>query len=266
MARSRGAGRSLGTGIAGLALGAVLVLTGYAIFSGDDSAPAGSAKGASPSAGVSGEASPEPTYTVPKDWTEPQRWAALPRGQRTDERGSQIAFPHTFEGAVAMMAASNNVSVGEGRTSADEQLRIYDSYVSQRDYSAVNRERVKQDAQKTDKEMAQEMGGPGQKSLPAGAYMRLSTVGFKVLKKSDDEVSVWLLSRGVQRNGETARESGGYSRRVVVAQWVEGDWKMTAAASSRALEDVRGKAEPTMAAPGDAVFNEAGWTAIRAAS
>ncbi|MEU9037965.1 hypothetical protein AB0D45_24115 [Streptomyces sp. NPDC048352] len=256
----------MGTGIAGLALGAVLALTGYAAFSGDDSDSAGAAKGASPSASASGAATPTETYAPPKDWTDPVRWAALPRGQNTDKFGSQVGFPHTLEGAAAMMAAANNTAIGEGKTAVDEQTRIYNSYVSVRDYSAVNAERVKQKAQETERQLAQEMGGPGQKSLPAGAYMRSVTIGFKVLKKSDDEVSAWVLSRVVRRDGETAKETSGYTRRIAVAQWVDGDWKMTADATSRALEDVQGKDEPTMAAPGDPAFNVAGWTAIRAAS
>ncbi|MEV7544990.1 hypothetical protein [Streptomyces sp. NPDC089915] len=268
MSRTRGAWNTKGTWIAGVALAAVLALTGYAALSGDDSAPAGSGKDAGPSAGAgpSRQPAPAPTYTVPKDWTDPQRWASLPRGARTDERGSAVGFPHTFEGAVAMLTAVNKIAVGDGKTSADEQMRIYNSYVNKPDQSGANADMVRQNAQETDKQLAQEMGGPGSKTLPAGAYMRTSVVGFKVLTRSDDEVCVWVLTRGVQRNGETAKESAGYSRRVVAAQWVDGDWKMTAAASSRAQQAVQGKSEPAMVAPGDQAFNEAGWTAIREAS
>ncbi|MFF4648042.1 hypothetical protein [Streptomyces sp. NPDC001389] len=268
MSRTRGAWNTKGTWAAGVALAAVLALTGYAALSGNDSTPAGIAKDTGPSAGAnpSGQAAPAPTYTVPKDWSDPQRWASLPRGARTDERGSAVGFPHTFEGAVAMAATLNKTAVGDGKTSVDEQMRIYTSYVYKPDQSGANADAVRQNALETDKQLAQEMGGPGSKTLPAGAYVRTSVIGFKVLTKSDDEVCVWVLSRGVQRNGETTKESAGYSRRVVAAQWVDGDWKMTAAASARARQAVQGKSEPTIAAPGDQAFNEAGWTAIREAS
>lgn len=268
MSRTKGAWNTKGTWIAGVALTGVVALTGYAVLSGGDSTPAGAAKGTSPSAGAGdpGQAAPGPTYTVPKDWSEPQRWASLPRGVRTDERGSSVGFPHTFEGAVAMLAAVNKTAIGDGKTSVDEQTRIYNSYVYKPDQSSTNAEMVRHNAQETDKQLAQEMGGPGATSLPVGAYMRTSVVGFKVLAKSDDEVCVWVLSRGVQRNGETAKESAGYSRRVVAAQWMDGDWKMTAAASSHAQQAVQGKTEPAMVAPGDPAFNDAGWTAIREAS
>ena len=50
-------------------------------------------------------------------------------------------------------------------------------------------------------------------------------------------------------------------------RWAEdGDWKLSSAATVRASEQVQGKARPQMAAPGDAAFNSAGWTAIREAS
>ncbi|MFF4330725.1 hypothetical protein [Streptomyces sp. NPDC001591] len=266
MPRTRGAWNTKGTWVAGVALAAVLGLTGYAMLSGGEGSPAGSAKGAGPGASPSGQAAPAPTYTVPKDWTEPQRWASLPRGARADERGSAVGFPHTFEGAVAMMAAVNKIAVGDGKSTVDEQLRIYNSYVYKPDQSAANAERVRGNAEEADKQLAQELGVPGAKPLPAGAYMRMNVIGFKVLTKSDDEVCVWLLSRGVQRSGETAKESSGYSRRLMAAQWVDGDWRMTAAASSHAQQAVQGKTEPNMAAPGDAAFNEAGWTALREAS
>ncbi|MFI8265539.1 hypothetical protein [Streptomyces sp. NPDC085665] len=265
MSRSGGLWNTKGTWLAGVALAAVLALTGYAALSGSDGGEDAPAKGgASPSA--SGAPSPAPSYTVPQDWTEPERWVALPRGQRTDEHGSQVAFPHTVEGAVAMLAAANTTDIEGQRSTVDEQMRIYNSYAGKADQSAQAAERVKASAQQTDKGLAQEMGVNEGQPLPSGAYVRAHVIGYKVIKKSNDEVSVWLLDRVVQKNGETEKEAESYTRTLLAAHWQDGDWKMTADAIRQAQKDTAGQAQPPLVAPGDEEFNKGGWTAIRAAS
>uniref|UniRef100_UPI002F915464 hypothetical protein n=1 Tax=Streptomyces virginiae TaxID=1961 RepID=UPI002F915464 len=220
--------------------------------------------GAVPS--VSSSASPAPTYAVPDDWTEPERWTALPRGQRTDERGSRVGFPHTVEGAAAMAAAANTTRI-EGETStADEQLRIYHSYMGKSDQSPENAKKVEAAAQQTDATILQEMGVSAGQPLPSGAYARAHVVGYKVIKKSDNEVSVWMLGLVVQKNGETKKEESSYTRTLLGVQWQDGDWKMTSDATRRAQQDIAGQAQPPMVAPGDEEFNAGGWTAIREAS
>ncbi|MFI9214330.1 hypothetical protein ACIGW7_40145 [Streptomyces sp. NPDC053253] len=263
----RGTWNTKGTWIAGIALAAMLLLTAYAAFSGDEDEKTGAkggGGGATPSA--SGSASPEPTYAQPPDWTEPQRWTALPRGQRTDERGSQLGFPHTAEGAVAMMAAGNTTRIEGDKSNQDEQLRIYNTYIAKGDQSSEAAEQIELNAIATDKSLAKEMGVPAGQPLPSGAYVRSHVVGYQVIKKSGDEVSAWLLARVVQKNGETTPEKGSYTRTLVGAQWIDGDWKMTADATARAQQEIQGQAEPSMAAPGDELFNSSGWTAIREAS
>ncbi|WP_331720629.1 hypothetical protein OG851_42570 (plasmid) [Streptomyces sp. NBC_00161] len=266
MSRTRGAWNTKGMWAAGVTLAAVLALTAYSLLAGNDGGGSDTpAKGAaSPSA--SSPASPAPTYAPPADWTEPERWTALPRGQRTDERGSQVGFPHTVEGAVAMLAAANTTDIEGGRSTVDEQMRIYHSYAGKADQSAQAAERVKAAAQQTDKTLAQEMGVSEGQPLPAGAYVRAHVIGYKVIKKSDGEVSVWLLDRVVQKNGETQKEEGSYTRTLLAAQWQDGDWKMTADAIRQAQKDTAGQAQPPIVAPGDEEFNNGGWTAIRSAS
>ncbi|MFF7081803.1 hypothetical protein [Streptomyces lavendulae] len=251
-----------------MALAGVLALTGYAAFSGGDSAPAGSAKEASPGAGASasGGASPAPTYTVPKDWTEPQRWAALPRGTRTDERGNPVGFPHTSEGAVAMIVASSKMTIAGDASYASERLRIFDAYYGKGDRTAKNAETVKAGGAELDKSLAKVMGVQEGQHLPSGAYVRVHVIGFKVIKKSDDEVSAWVLTRASQKTGEMAKESNAIATTLVGAQWQDGDWKQTVDATYRGLDDSKTTAEPTAVAPGDEAFNEAGWTALREAS
>jgi hypothetical protein len=265
MSRTRGTWNTKGTWIAGGALAAVLALTGYSLLAGDDGGSDAPAKGG-PSAGPSSSASPSPTYAAPDEWSEPEQWAALPRGKRTDERGSEVGFPHTTEGAVAMMAAANSTAIEGNQSTVDEQLRIYYSYIGKADQSAEAAERIELKALQTDKTLAQEMGVTAGQPLPSGAYVRSNVVGYKVIKKSGDEVSVWLLARVVQKTGEIEKESGSYTRTLAGAQWQDGDWKMTAPATERAQRDAQGQAQPQMAAPGDAAFSAAGWTAIREAS
>ncbi|WP_346073318.1 hypothetical protein [Streptomyces thermogriseus] len=191
---------------------------------------------------------------------------ALPRGQRTDDQGSEIGFPKSTEGAIAMMVAANATHIEGEKTNVDEQLRIYHSYISKADHSSENAEQIKQNAIQSDKDLAKQMGVTHGQPLPSGAYVRNTVVGFKIIKKSDTEVSAWLLSRVVQKDGEMEKERSSYTRTLAGAQWEGGDWKLTGAATERALQAVQGQNQPTMAAPGDPEFNQAGWTAIREAS
>ncbi|MFD3484971.1 hypothetical protein [Streptomyces sp. NPDC058665] len=267
MGRTRGTWNTKGAWLAGTALAAVLALTGYVAFSGDDDGKdtPGSA-GSSAGASTPPAADPGPTYAAPEDWTEPERWVALPRGKRTDESGSEVGFPRTTEGAVAMAAASNSTAIEGGSTAVDEQLRIYYSYLSAADQSSEAAEKVELRALQTDKTLARQMGVSPGGPLPSGAYVRSAVVGYQIIEESGSEVTVWLLSRVTQKNGESAKESGSYTRTLAGAQWTGGDWKVTGAATQQALRDTEGKARPEMGAPGDAAFNAAGWTAIREAS
>lgn len=266
MGRTRGTFNTKGMWLAGGVLAAVLALTGYAVLSGgDDGGDTPAGKGGA-SASASASPGPSATYAPPDDWTEPNSWAALPRGQRTDDHGSQVGFPKSTEGAVAMMLAANTTDIEGSKTNTDEQLRIYRSYIGKADQSSQNAEQIELNGQASDKALAKQMGvSPGQ-PLPSGAYVRSTVVGYKIIKKSDTEVSAWLLSRVVQKNGETAKESGSYTRTLAGAQWEGGDWKLTGDATARAQSDVQGQAQPHIVAPGDADFNSSGWTAIRQAS
>lgn len=258
---TRGTRNSKSMWVAGGLLATVLVLTGYMAFSGDDeeTGPPGPSGG---SASAAASPSPAPSYTRPEEWTEPDRWAALPRGQRTDTHGSQVGYPKSTEGAVSMMAAANSISIDSDRDAVDEQLRIYRSYVAEGDQSDEGAEKIELDAVQTDKMLRKELGLPVGEPMPAGAYMRNTVVGYQVIKESDDAVSVWLLTRVVQKAGETAKERATYTRSLSGAAWTDGDWKL----SGKAFADADTSDEPAIVAPGDADFNAAGWVAIREAS
>lgn len=266
MGRTRGTWNTKGMWLAGFVLVAVLALTGYAVLSGGDDGGDTPADKAKASASAAASPGPSATYAPPADWTEPNSWAALPRGKRTDDHGSQVGFPQTAEGAAAMMLAANTTDIEGSKSNVDEQLRIYRSYIGKADQSSQTAEQIELNAQASDKDLATQMSvSPGQ-PLPSGAYVRSTVVGYKFIKKSDSEVSAWLLSRVVQKNGEMAKEDTSYTRTLAGAQWQDGDWKLTGDATARAQQDVQGQAQPHIVAPGDADFNTAGWTAIREAS
>ncbi|MFD7753267.1 hypothetical protein [Streptomyces sp. NPDC059757] len=250
---------------AGVFAVAMLSLTAYAVFSGDEE-PAGSAgkDGSKPSASAS--AKPGPTYGAPSEWTEPKRWAVLPRNQRVDTHGNKVGWPQSTEGAEAMLVASNSTAVEGDRSSVDVQLGIYESYISQTDHSEANAEKVELAAIQADKKLRTQMGLAAGSALPAGAYARNQVIGFKVVHESSDEVSAWLLTRATTKSGETTKESGSYTRSLAAAVWEDGDWKLSSAATRTAFQQASGQEQPPIAAPGDEAFNTGGWTAIREAS
>ncbi|MDA5279883.1 hypothetical protein [Streptomyces sp. Isolate_45] len=267
MSRTRGTWNSAGVWVAGVALAAVLGLTGYSLLSGDE-AGSGTPAASTPAPGAAGQATPSPvtTYAPPKDWSEPQRWAVLPRGQNTDIHGSKVGYPHTKEGAIAMLLEGNKTSIGDGRTGRTEQLRVYHSYFAKSDQSDDRKRLIEQQGKGVDDRLAQQAGVSPGSPLPAGSYQRVTPIGFKIVTQSNDEVAVWVLSNATSRFGETAKEGGAYSRTLVAAQWVDNDWKLTVEAGVRAFKEVKGKEQPQIVAPGDAQFNAAGWTALREAS
>lgn len=241
----------------------VLALTGYSALTGNHgkTSPSAHKGGRTATAGPS----IAPTYTVPPDWTEPARWAALPVGARTDSHGNRVGFPHTTDGAVATLAASDSNSIAGTRSAADVQLSIYDSYMSAADRTPANEAKVVSEATQENASLRRSMGLPVSGPLPPGAYVHIDTVGFKVISASPDRVSAYLLTRVARKAGETKPEKDSYTVAVLAVEWSGGDWKVSGSASSSAAQQAQGST-PGIAAPGDATFNADGWTAIREAS
>ncbi|MFD4371093.1 hypothetical protein [Streptomyces sp. NPDC058486] len=267
MTRTRTTWSKAGTWIAGTALAALLALTGYSLLGDEGDEASVSGKGGTPSQVTGSPTGPPPTsYDVPEDWTEPERWTALPRGERVDEQGNQIGFPHTREGAVALLAATNNHSAEGEHSLGDEKNRLFHAYVSPEDQTAENLRKLAEMTRKTDERTARRMGVEAGQPLPAGAYIRTVTIGYKIYVASDDEVVAWVLARTVEKTGETEQESSAYIRGILAARWENDDWKMSGAVSRRFVPEATSRPGPKIAAPGDAAFNREGWTAIRAAS
>lgn len=246
----------------------VITLSVYSALAGgsptDHRAPHRAAARASVSASAADEPVIDPPYTIPSDWTEPTRWAALPAGTRTDSRGAEVGFPHSVDGAVALLAAADDASIEGARTTVKVQLDIYHSYTSSADQTATREDEVRASAVAADADLRQSMGLSSRGPWPAGAYVHATAVGFKMIREAPDEVAAYLLTRVASRAGETAAETTSYTVGTLAAVWEDGDWKASGDASASA--DAASADVPDIAAPGDAAFNAAGWTAIREAS
>ena len=210
-------------------------------------------------------AAPVPTSPVPDDWTEPARWAALPQGKRTDSHGDRVGFPHTAAGAMAALAAANTSSIAGTHTTVAVQLDVFASYLTAADRTPANKAKVKAAAAAEDAALRASMHLPVTGPLPAGAYVHTDVVAFKTIRTSSGRVSAFLLSRVARKGSETGAEHVSYTVSVLAVAWDHGDWKISTKASSTAAAQTGGD-QPAIAAPGDAAFNSAGWTAIRQAS
>ncbi|MEW1926419.1 hypothetical protein [Streptomyces sp. NPDC088360] len=248
---------------AGVAAVSLLALTGYSALSGDGDE---AGKGGDKPAASQGPGKDKDTYEPPAEWDEPGQWASLPRGERRDKHGNEVGFPHTPEGAVAQMLAANSTSASRGRSMAEEQMGVYDSYVSAADKSAANRKKVQAGAVAAEEGMRKQLGIAADGQMPPGSYARTHPIGFQIIKQSKNEVSAYALSRVTLKAGETEKEQGSYSRQLMAARWEKGDWKLSTEATISATQQTKGQAAPQIAAPGDAAFTKAGWTAIREAS
>ncbi|MFF3264986.1 hypothetical protein ACFYWO_38215 [Streptomyces sp. NPDC002932] len=262
MKQRGGDGRLLVWSVAVLSV-IVLLMTGYVLLSGEEPEPTASDR---PAAAGTRAPSPASTYAAPKDWSEPLRWAALPRGARTDALGHEVGFPHRTEGAVAMLVASNSSEVKGSHDTADEQLGVYESYLVPADRTETNRAGIEKAARETDAKIHRSMRLPVGSVLPPGAYARNHVVGFRVVQASSSEAAVWLLSRVTEKAGETAAESGAYTCTLAAAQWDGDDWRLSSASAEKAMRRYGSGTRPPIAAPGDAAFNDSRWTAIREAS
>ncbi|WP_435279385.1 hypothetical protein [Streptomyces sp. 1222.5] len=239
MLGTRGSGIK-GLWAVGVAVATVLAITGCQATESDaDGLEQGNGAKASPSA--SRLRSAEPVFSVPDDWTEPDRWAVLPQGERADSYGSPVGFPHDLKGAVAMFTAAQGTDITEQKSVVDEHLRVY-PYIAPEDRTAGNAERVELGAQRTDNNLHRQMGVKPDGPLPDGAYLRTTVVGFKVVKSSPDEVSAWLLSRVAQKAGGMEREEISYTGTLMAGRWEAGDWKLSTKAVLAARQVPGGRA------------------------
>ncbi|MFE9222357.1 hypothetical protein ACFYN3_39410 [Streptomyces lavendulae] len=240
---------------------AVVGLTGYSMLSGSGSDP----DSAKPGTAATAPSSPVPTYEPPRAWTDPERWATLPRGARSDAHGKDIGFPQTLEGALGMLVASSSTLVQPGHTNKAEQLALYESYFSAADRSTRLRDGLELAGGESDAQLRKEWGLPAGSELPQGSYVRARVIAYKVITHSPTEVGVWLLTRVTTKASETEAERGSYTRSLAAVRW-EQDWKLSVAAYEQTSRAAQEQDEPAIVAPGDPAFSPAGWTAIREAS
>ncbi|WP_345695769.1 hypothetical protein [Kitasatospora terrestris] len=204
---------------------------------------------------------PLETYSAPATWTEPTRWQALPRGSRAAANGRETGFPDSVDGAVAMLVAASAINAQGSRSLADEQWAIYAAYTASSEQSAALSQKVREGTARTDASTRAAMGLETTGPMPSGAHIRSQAVGFKIIRSAPGIVSTHLLVRSTQKAGELQPEKVSYIVCALSVAWREGDWKFTARPTSDRADEA-----PAIAAPGDAAFNSAGWTAIRQAS
>ncbi|MET8540254.1 hypothetical protein ABZW03_06310 [Kitasatospora sp. NPDC004799] len=248
-------------------LAAVLGLTGYAALADHDDVPAthhASTTSASSPPVATAAPQPAPTYSVPPTWTEPERWLAASRGARKAANGRETGFPNTVDGAVGMMVAASAMRVEGSATLADQQLAVYSTYMVPAEQSSTAETKVRQGAERADAATRRALGLPESGPLPGGAFMRTVMIGFKPIQVAPGRVTAYVLMNVTDKGGETAPEKAVYSVGVLGAVWQDGDWKL----SGQAVKDSAPQPDrkPPIAAPGDAAFNAAGWTAVRQAS
>ncbi|MFF5505829.1 hypothetical protein [Streptomyces roseolus] len=251
--------------------GALLVagaMTVGAALSGEDRPEAAPSEGAGTAQGRSARGVSGSSSDASERWVEPERWAVLPRGERLDGYGSSVGFPHTREGAVAMLAAFSTMSAQGERSTGDERRRVTGSYLSREDRSSDTSRRLTENARQADESSARQMGVEEGQPYPPGAYFRSTAIGYKIIYSTDDEVGVWILAQTTMKTGKTAREQAVQTRVPFAARWEDGDWKLSGEAGGPLLKDAVDQLalRPEYAAVGDAEFNIAGWTAIRTAS
>ncbi|MFF2542889.1 hypothetical protein ACFVUY_10000 [Kitasatospora sp. NPDC058063] len=249
---------------AGAMLATVVALTGYTILSHDDRPTIPQPAAAPPSPSQSSTTAvpvPVSTYTLPATWTEPDRWLAVPRGTST-LNGHKVAFPHSTDGAIGMLVACSGFDIEGSTTLVDEQLAFYRAYTAAADQTSDREQRIRQGAARTDAHVRAAMGLPESGPLPAGAWVRTSMVGFKLIQAGPDAVTAHLLLRNAWKPSGSRPESISYAVGTIGVVWREGDWRLDpSGGASPAPETV-----PEIAAPGDTAFNTQGWTAIRQAS
>ncbi|MBO8190341.1 hypothetical protein ITI46_01215 [Streptomyces oryzae] len=196
----------------------------------------------------------------PKDWTEPKKWTDLPEGKRT-VGGNPVNFPHTTEGALAMLTAAAEVRIGKDRYPSDVQLRLLSRYQVEGDQTPQNTRKIKAKTEKTDAELRRRAGVKKGEPLPPGVWLHGDTVGYKIVTSSPDSVSAWLLTRETSKNGKHKKMKTSWSQQLSVARWEKGDWKVSIADTLHAMQ--KEKDTPAAVAPGKPGFNKAGWSAIR---
>ncbi|MFE4514614.1 hypothetical protein ACFRMQ_10555 [Kitasatospora sp. NPDC056783] len=250
-------------------LAAVLGLTGYAVLIDDGNDPTPQYGGAmstpSPVAPTT-TASPQPApmYSVPPTWTEPRRWLAVSRGARKAANGREIGFPDTADGAIGMMAAASLMDVEGSDTLTNQHLAVYRTYMLPSEQSPTAEAKVRQGAEETDAGTRRALGLPSRGPLPSGAFMRATMIGIKTIQVSPALVTAYVLTVVTDKGGEMVPEQRVYTVGLLGAVWQDGDWKLSGqAVKAGTTQSDQG---PAIAAPGDAAFNTAGWTAIRQAS
>ncbi|MGW1839633.1 hypothetical protein [Streptomyces sp. NPDC002067] len=236
-----------------IALVAIVVVLGAVVIglvagnasSSEDKQDAG--KASHPSA----SADPAPTETADdgdSGYVAPVTWVKLPDGAKK-VNGYPVQFPHTEEGAMAMLVASSRNSFSWDPKKVEENIRTYalDEYRDQMATAAG------QGAQGVREHTGMPASGP----LPKGATLTAWPIGVQWTAKDSDHVTGFVLVRLTTTPGTGKKPKTELFSLPCAATWDNGDWRV----QPTSPDDTPQAPEP--ADLGADAFNSNGWRAIQ---
>lgn len=222
----------------------VVLLIAISMSGGESSEekPEGGAKGDSKST-----QEPLPEQTESEDYDEPAEWVELPKG-KAEEKGLAVKFPHTPEGAMAMLAASSR-----GGTTWDKDLAVRSAQV----YAHPEDDYAVQAARESAVGARVHVGVPRKGELPKGARLSSWPIGVQWEELSKNHVRGHVLVRLRYTPSSDEDETTEVMTVTSDAVWLDDDWK---------YQPTNPKVHENAPEPwdlGSAEFSEEGWLAIQ---
>lgn len=232
--------------VVGTAVLLVVMLIAVSMSGGDSSE--GKAESGGKGGGTSSqEPLPEQTEVEGDDYDEPAEWVELPKG-KSEEKGLPVKFPHTPEGAMAMLASSSR-----GGTTWDTDLAVKNAEV----YAHPEDDYAVEAAKESAVGARVHVGVPRKGELPKGASLSSWPIAVQWEKLSDDQVRGHVLVRLRYTPSSDEHETTEVMTITSDAAWVDGDWKF-----QPTNPEVHEKA-PEPWDLGSVEFSDEGWVAIQ---
>ena len=235
--------------IGGLIL-AVLVLVALVVFlavRGSGGNGSNNTGAAAPTPEQSSSAPSDPAVEDPDEgYVAPEQYVALPAAKSTGAKNLPTGFPHTPEGAVAMVVASsrNAYTLDEAKLRAGLETYTVQQY----------RDVAVDAADDSIKYTRQSIGLPETGTVPAGATLAAWPLGVKWTAKDADHVQVLILLKVTSSPGAGQQETTKLVTTSAETVWEDGDWKTQPNNPGKLPDPVD---------LGTSAFNTAGWKAIQ---
>ncbi|WP_129841111.1 hypothetical protein [Streptomyces sp. RFCAC02] len=228
-------------------LGALLFGGGSGEDGGSGAAPAAS----SSSAGPDGDDDDGSVETLPPSdgYTAPEQYVQLPVGSGETE-GLPTGFPHTPEGAIAVLVSSSRYASSWDPEEIRRNIRVYATEDDKDELLAL----ADQGAQV----MRSHVGIPETGPIPPGATVNSWVIGVQWEELSADHVRVSTLVRLTYSAGEGEERHTELISATGDVVWEDGDWKNTPVSP-----EIASDAPEVGGDIGSQGFIDAGWIAIR---